>query len=154
MSRDVGTSLTPAGACPPPTSRRTRAEKRRHPEVLGQFGMGLKDALAVFDRRGVQVAIRSPHGDISTTRRGKDQFADVVTLHAIVRRPAEPERIGTDIALTGVEDADVDAAKQFFLRYADEQVLETTKLGQVLARPAGRGAARVYVKGLLVAEED
>ena len=25
------------------------AEKRRHPDVIGQFGMGLKDALAVFD---------------------------------------------------------------------------------------------------------
>jgi hypothetical protein len=29
------------------------AEKHRHPNVIGQFGMGLKDALAVFDRRGV-----------------------------------------------------------------------------------------------------
>jgi len=27
------------------------AEKRSHPGVIGQFGMGLKDALAVFDRR-------------------------------------------------------------------------------------------------------
>src|SRR4051812_40836304 len=33
------------------------AEKRRHPEVIGQFGMGLKDALATFDRRGVTASI-------------------------------------------------------------------------------------------------
>jgi len=33
-------------------------EKRRHPKVIGQFGIGLKDALAVFDRR--QVRVESP----------------------------------------------------------------------------------------------
>jgi hypothetical protein len=43
-------------------------EKRRHPHVIGQFGMGLKDALAVFDRRGVGVVIRSAHADITTGR--------------------------------------------------------------------------------------
>jgi len=44
------------------------AEKRRHPHVIGQFGMGLKDALAVFDRRGVGVVVRSAHADITTGR--------------------------------------------------------------------------------------
>jgi hypothetical protein len=129
-------------------------EKRRHPEVIGQFGMGLKDALAVFDRRGVTVEIRSPHGDITTSRQAKEQFADVVTLHAIVRPPADPERIGTDVILTGVEPTDVEEAKRFFLRYSDDQILETTKYGQVVAPPATGTRARVYVKGLLVAEED
>lgn len=47
------------------------AEKRRHREVIGQFGMGLKDALAVFDRRNVRVEILSPHGDITTVIRPK-----------------------------------------------------------------------------------
>jgi len=89
------------------------AEKRRHPEVIGQFGMGLKDALAVFDRRGVAVAIRSPHADITTGRRAKEAFPDVVTLHALVYPPSQPGRTGTDIALAGVKDEDVDAAKRF-----------------------------------------
>ncbi len=53
------------------------AEKRKHPEVIGQFGMGLKDALAVFDRRGITVTVQSPH-------------ADVITLHALVSAPQRP----------------------------------------------------------------
>src|SRR6266508_3488947 len=32
--------------------------------VVGKFGVGLKDALAVFDRHTVEVVIRSRHGDI------------------------------------------------------------------------------------------
>ena len=45
--------------------------------------MGLKDALAVFDRRGVNVVIRSPHATITTGRRPKEGFPDVVTLQAL-----------------------------------------------------------------------
>jgi hypothetical protein len=129
------------------------AEKRRNQHVIGQFGMGLKDALAVFDRRGVGVAIRSSHADITTGRRPKDGFPDVVTLHALVSPPSDPARPGTDIALTGVKDADIDAAKGFFLRYSGERLLESTEYGQVLARSDQRRPARVYVKGLFVAEE-
>jgi hypothetical protein len=88
------------------------AEKRRHPNVIGQFGMGLKDALAVFDRRGVQVAIASPHADITIGRRPKQGFPDVVTLHALVSAPSDPERTGTEVVLGNVTDTDVETAKR------------------------------------------
>ena len=103
------------------------AEKRRHSQVIGQFGMGLKDALAVFDRRGVSVMIRSPHAVITTGRRPKEGFPDVVTLHALVSQPSDPGQVGTDITLTGVKDADVETARRFFLRYSDEKLLEATE---------------------------
>lgn len=133
------------------------AEKRRHPQVIGQFGMGLKDALAVFDRRGVGVIIQSPHATITTGRRPKEGFPDVVTLHALVAPPREPGRVGTDIALTGVSDDDLETAKSFFLRYSDERLLESTEYGDVFARAGNKTGtyqpSRIYVKGLLVAEE-
>ena len=128
-------------------------EKRGHHGVIGQFGMGLKDTLAVFDRRQIHVEILSSHGDISTTRRGKEQFSDVVTLHAIVKPASDAEMVGTDVVVTGISDDEIEAAKQFFLRYSDDQALESTKFGDVLAPPAGRARGRIYVKGLLVAEE-
>jgi hypothetical protein len=129
------------------------AEKRASPQVIGQFGMGLKDALAVFDRRGIGIEIRSGHADITTGRRPKEGFPDVVTLHALVSPPSDPGLAGTDITLKGVSDEDVAAARQFFLRYSGEQLLESTDHGDVLARPGRQSPARVYVKGLLVAEE-
>lgn len=128
-------------------------EKLRHPQVIGQFGMGLKDALAVFDRRGVNVVIRSRHARITTGRRPKEGFPDVVTLHALVSPSDDPGQNGTDVMLCGAKDADVEAAKQFFLRYSGETVLESTEYGDVLARASGTQSAHIYVKGLLVAEE-
>jgi hypothetical protein len=129
------------------------AEKRSHPEVIGQFGMGLKDALAVFDRRRVGVAIYSRHSVITTGRRPKEGFPDVVTLHALVAPPVDPRQVGTHIVLTGVTDEDVEQARRFFLRYSDERLLESTEFGDVLARADPGQPARIYVKGLFVAEE-
>jgi hypothetical protein len=129
------------------------AEKRRHPDVIGQFGMGLKDALAVFDRRGVSVAIFSPHANITIGQRPKEGFPDVITLHALVTAPTYAGRTGTDVVLGNVQDRDVDVAKRFFLRYGNERLLESTEYGDVFAPPLRGKPSRIYVKGLLVADE-
>src|SRR5688572_8172 len=39
--------------------------------VIGKFGVGLKDALATFHRRGVDVRILSPHGTFSLAQKDK-----------------------------------------------------------------------------------
>ncbi|HEX5014307.1 MAG TPA: ATP-binding protein, partial [Candidatus Limnocylindrales bacterium] len=127
-------------------------EKLASPEkVVGKFGVGLKDALATFDRRGVGVRIRSRYGDITTQKQAKHGFGDVTTLHAVIDDPSDPEMVGTDVELIGVSDDDVDAAKSLFRHYAGDEVLEETEYGVVLARP--KFAARIYVNGLRVAEE-
>ena len=128
-------------------------EKRdREREVIGRFGVGLKDALAVLDRRKVDVVIRSRHGDITLAHRTKAGFADVTTLHARVAPASDPQMRGTQIRLSGVRDADVKTAKGYFLQFSGERVLEETRFGQILYRSEGQ-SARIYVKGLVVAEE-
>ena len=128
-------------------------EKLSHPRVIGQFGIGLKDALAVCHRRGVDVVIRSRHGTIQTTMQAKAGFSDVVTLHAAVSQPDDPEMIGTEVILRGVADGDAEEAMSFFLRYSGDEVLDETNYGDVLNRPSDSKTGRVYVRGLLVAEE-
>jgi hypothetical protein len=47
-------------------------EKLTYPDkVVGKFGVGLKDALATFDRHRVAVVIRSRYGDITTGKQAK-----------------------------------------------------------------------------------
>jgi hypothetical protein len=127
-------------------------EKLASPElVVGKFGVGLKDALATFDRRAVGVRIRSRFGDITTAKQAKHGFGDVTTLHAVITEPSDPALVGTDVEVSGVADDDVEAAKALFRHYAGDEVLEETEYGVVLARP--KSAARIYVNGLRVAEE-
>jgi hypothetical protein len=130
-------------------------EKHARPDaVVGKFGVGLKDALATFDRHGVGVSIESAHAVITTGVRPKAGFPDVTTLHALVDDPSDQQMSGTDVVLDGegLTDDDVAEAKALFLHYSGDEVLDSTSYGQVLARP--EETARIYVNGLRVATED
>ncbi len=128
-------------------------EKLNSPNlVIGKFGVGLKDALATLDRHRIDVSILSQHGNITLGKSSKQGFDDVITLHALISEPTDPEFIGTEFILKGVTPKQIERAKGFFLKFSDEELLEETKYGQVLKR--GKLGARIYVNGVRIAEED
>lgn len=120
--------------------------------VIGKFGVGLKDALATLDRNGITVEIESSHGVITLVQRAKHGFRDVVTLHAAVAPPRDPRFVGTEVRLRGLPDHDMESAKGLFLRFSGDQVIEQTRVGRILEKKGKTG--RIYVAGLLVAEEE
>ncbi|MBW2309382.1 MAG: ATP-binding protein [Deltaproteobacteria bacterium] len=126
-------------------------EKLQHPNVIGKFGIGLKDALATFHRHDTGVFIRSPHGDISLGKSQKHGFKEVVTLHAYVHPPSRPDLVGTEFVL-GCNDSALEKAKDLFLRFSGEQLLERTRYGMVLKKK--KETARIYVNGVMVAQEE
>lgn len=70
--------------------------------VIGKFGVGLKDALATFHRRGVGVLIRSPFGTFRLKQEHKHGFSDIVTLH--VEYDDSPNNMrGTEFILHGCD---------------------------------------------------
>lgn len=127
-------------------------EKLNNPNAIGKFGIGLKDALATFDRNGVKVLLRSRFGDMTLVKAEKHDFKDVVTLHAEIAPPSDPDFVGTEVVLEGVSTRDMDKAKDLFLHFSGERLVEGTEYGQVLE---SRGdTARVYINGVKAAEED
>ena len=122
-------------------------------KLIGKFGVGLKDALATLSRRNIHVQVKSAHCDISLVEAAKYGFEDVITLQAAVSSASSPRMAGSDFELQRVSPADIKAAKDFFLRFSGERVLDHTPHGQILERGAGRDA-RIYVTGLLVAQEE
>lgn len=129
-------------------------EKLKHPEmVIGKFGVGLKDAMATFDRKKIHILIRSRHADITMDKSHKHGFEDIVTLHAVIQPPSDLNLVGTDVILYGVRDEDMEQAKDFFLQFSGDEILESTTYGSVL-KPKKKKKARIYVNGLCIAEED
>jgi hypothetical protein len=122
-------------------------------KVIGRFGVGLKDALATFNRRGIGVHIKSRFGEISIRQNSKHGFDDVITLHAAIAPGADLGFEGTEVTLTGIADAEVAKAKDFFLKFSGEPQLETTQYGQILSPIKGK-RSRIYVNGIVVAEEE
>jgi len=127
-------------------------EKLNNPNMIGKFGIGLKDALATFDRHSIKVLIKSKYGDITLGKSEKYGFEDVVTLHAYISSPSDAKFIGTQFILEGVQDEDIARAKDLFLKFSGETGLETTKFGEVLKKRGALG--RIYINGVRVAEED
>jgi hypothetical protein len=129
-------------------------EKLNNPSrVIGKFGVGLKDALATLNRHGIDVLMRSKVSDIRLGQMPKHGFSDVVTLHAVVNPPTDSVFVGTDVVLRGVSASEIADAKGFFLKFSNESVLDETPYGQILKKDPAR-SARIYVTGMLVAEEE
>ena len=128
-------------------------EKLANPNlVIGKFGVGLKDALATLDRHHIKVTINSKYSHITLNKLPKHEFEDILTLHAVIKETSDTSFIGTEFVLHGLQDSDMDLAKEFFLIFSDEELLEQTRYGQVLKK--SRSTARIYINGVRVAEEE
>ncbi len=86
LIRDYGRGLAPDHL-----TQNESAEKKgtaTAKQVLGRFGVGLKDAPATLERPNVRVTIRSRHARITLSRQDKHGFVGIPTLHAEIRPPA------------------------------------------------------------------
>lgn len=133
-------------------TQKENPEKQMNPKLIGKFGIGLKDALATFDRHDIKVRIQSKYGDITLGKVQKHGFEDIKTLHAYISQPSNPNFIGTEFSFQGVKDSDIEKAKDLFLKFSGEQIIERTKFGEVIKKKTGN--ARIYINGVKVAEEE
>lgn len=127
-------------------------EKLSAEGLIGKFGVGLKDSLAVFYRNGIRVTIRSRYGVITLKQMKKAGFDDVTTLHAEISDPDDLNMVGTDVSLDGCKDADIEKAKNLFLCFSHEKALADTGFGIVLETPE-KSNAGIFIHGVKVAEE-
>ena len=132
-------------------TQKENEEKLTNPNVIGKFGVGLKDAFATFDRHGVNVEVKSRYNDVTIGKFKKSGF-DIETLHAFVSPPSDPKLEGTEFRLTNLDPAEIDRARALFLRFSGEKTIETTKYGEVLERKGD--IARIYINGVGSAEEE
>lgn len=120
--------------------------------VIGKFGVGLKDAFATLNRHGIGVKVKTKHGDITLEKKPKHGFDDLLTLHAVITNPSDPNFLGTEFLLGGCNDEELSKAKNLFLVFSGEIVLDKTKHGEILAKKSTIG--NIYINGVKVAEED
>lgn len=109
-------------------------EKLNNDKLIGRFGVGLKDALATLYRHNIKVKIKSKYGDITLKTASKVGFEDIITLHAEILPPENENMIGTDFCLFGCAADDIEKAKSLFLSFTNDDILETTKYGQVIQK--------------------
>ena len=125
-------------------------EKMSSPYLIGKFGVGLKDALAVFYRKNINVKIESKYAHITLVMAYKSGF-DLETLHAAFGNPQNTNMQGTDFIISGISDEDVEKAKSMFLYFnKNADLLEKTRYGEVYKSEA---ESSIYINGVKVATE-
>jgi len=127
-------------------------EKLSADGIIGKFGIGLKDAMATFERKEIEVRILSKHGDITLGKSQKSGFDDLTTLHAYISEPSNKYLDGTEFHLKNISDLDIEEGKKLFLIFNNEPIIENTKYGSVLNKAGTQG--KIYINGVLVAKED
>ena len=128
-------------------------EKLNCNELIGKFGVGLKDALAVLYRKGCKVVIDSKYHHMTITMAQKVGF-DVKTLHVQLDDPIDKKMRGTDFTIYGLRDMDIDDAKSMFLVFNKPTLLEKTMYGDVYkCKYDGLIGGTIYINGVKVASE-
>lgn len=126
-------------------------EKLTNDKLIGRFGVGLKDALATLYRHGIKVQIISKYGIITLKEASKSGFDDIITLHAQIAPPQNPNMVGTDFCLLGCNVDDIEKAKSLFLTFSGKNILEKNAYGEVIENSTN--TADIYINGVKVAEE-
>lgn len=126
-------------------------EKLTNDKLIGRFGVGLKDALATLYRHGIKVQIISKYGIITLKEASKSGFDDIITLHAQISPPQNPNMVGTDFCLLGCNVDDIEKAKSLFLTFSGKNILEKNAYGEVIENSTN--TADIYINGVKVAEE-
>ena len=126
-------------------------EKQKSNNLIGKFGVGLKDALAVLYRHNCEVKICSKYNFITTKMARKSGF-DIETLHAEFSTTNNREMIGTEFFISNISDDDIQEAKSRFLTFNNLQRLESNKYGEIYSCPDGN--ASIYINGVKVAQEN
>jgi UDP-N-acetylglucosamine transferase subunit ALG13 len=126
-------------------------EKLNNENLIGRFGVGLKDALATLYRNNIKINITSRHGIITLKQAPKSGFEDIITLHANIEEAPDKNIIGTDFSLYGCSDEDIFKAKRLFLKFENTAILEKTAFGEVIEKTGE--TAFIYINGVKVSEE-
>ena len=88
-------------------------EKLANKNLIGLFGIGLKDAIATFFRKNHQVLIISKYIKVSDLQMTSKEGTDEKTLHLYWEK-TEKDFIGTEIIINNIKEEDFEAAKNSF----------------------------------------
>ena len=126
-------------------------EKLECNELIGKFGVGLKDALAVLYRKDCKVVIDSKYHHMTIAMEQKAGF-NIKTLHVKLDDPIDKSMKGTDFTIYDLSDTDITNAKSMFLIFNKPTLLEKTRYGEVYNCNVAMGGT-VYINGVKVASE-
>ena len=126
-------------------------EKLNDKNVIGKFGIGLKDSIAVLFRNEVNFSIKTKHFTAYPKMHKKEGF-DEETIHMQIDNTKQ-KIIGTKFIFGNVDDVNIKNAENNFLIFKDPQVLFKNDFGQIIKSNDGENS-KIYFNGMQISEDE
>lgn len=127
------------------------SNKENRKDVIGKFGVGLKDAIGVLYNNGIVVTIRTAKYLFEVGVKENSSIITSKILSVYVYENNEKDFIGTEFVLKNCKEEYIKLAKMEFLLFRNPRQIEKTKYGQVLEKE--NEYADIYVCGMKVSED-
>ncbi len=125
-----------------------KVEHFKNSQIIGHFGVGMKDAVAVLVRQERTLEIKCKHGRYTFEYKNKHGHDDVITLHVIIHDDVPSDFHGTEVTVRPISKKELKKTKDLFLMFGERKVLFECTIGQVLSNEGDTSS--IYVKGLRV----
>lgn len=146
--RDYGRGLKPNSFI-----QNENEEKLNRNDMIGKFGIGLKDAIATLVRNKISFYILADQERYEAEYRIKAGGSNELTIHMVASPLPKGQKIqGTDVVMR-CTDQQIQNAKGKFSQYDSMKVLASTDLGEIIQKPFF-GPAKIYFNGLEIAQEE
>ncbi|MDS1002023.1 ATP-binding protein [Clostridium sporogenes] len=121
--------------------------------VIGKFGVGLKDALGVLNNNGIQVKIRTAKYLFKFYMKEKSKITNAQTLHVYVYPNNDKAFKGTEFIFKKCKREYIEQAKKEFLifKWNEVEFIEKTQFGDILKKENNN--ADIYINGMKIGED-
>lgn len=127
-------------------------EKKLNKKIIGKFGVGLKDAIAVLFKFNKNITIQSVCGTFSPVMKNKNNINDIQTIH-IEYNDENKISHGTTIIIKDIDYRDFELARDYFISFNKNiELLGTSKKGEVYINK-NNSEASIYFNGLKVSTD-
>lgn len=129
------------------------SDKATKNNVIGKFGVGLKDALSVLSNNGIEVEIMTAKYIFELNMQEKSRITRIKTLHVQAYQNDEKDFKGTKFTLKKCKREHMERAKNQFIIYKDQEVkiIEETHYGDILIKE--NSVADIYINGMKISED-
>ncbi len=126
-------------------------EKKQTKGIIGKFGIGLKDAIAVLTNNKKSVVFQSKNGFFSPTSEiKKGMVEEIKTLH-IQRDITNKIEFGTKIIIENISEEEYKKTLSNFLKLNDNIKLSSSEKGEVYLK---KEIAEIYVNGMKISTDE